>query len=588
MSEDQDFAKEMQKEFLDEVSYLIEQCEESYLKLENPQCRAAELDKIFRFVHSLKGTGAIVGFTDLASFAHVVEDCLSVLRMNPDQVSTDIISLLLKTGDVFKKRIATLKQGNDEPWDVSELKEEVLQATKRLVDATSSTRSSQHEMPAVENPDHKVTPQHDDTSATERSPHSQGTAQVSLVKIDPSRIDGVLDLVGELVVLKGQLLQVSANVTNPRHNEILGLLDKTIRELQDKTLFMRLTSIKPLFLRVQRVIRDLSVQLSKQVEFSMSGDDIEIDRTMIELLGDPLVHIARNAGDHGIEPAEARTLAGKPEKATVTMRARHSAGRVVIEIQDDGGGIDRDRVLKKARERNLVPAGIDSAHLSDQEIYNFLFMPGFSTAEKVTDVSGRGVGLDVVKTAVEKLKGTISIESKRGVGTKFQISVPLTTAITDGIIVMIHGHRFVVPMGSIVELVPIESKNVHVISQTEKALLVRNRTIPLIQMRDVLATIEQLGNERSSTPQDKRSMVLVIDYCGSPVALLVDGIIGQSQVVVKALPSTLSSCRGLAGASILGDGRIALVLDVDALAKNIRKSSVSSQRIHETAMQYGA
>lgn len=701
---EQDFIAELQREFLDEVTFLLEQCEESYLKLENPDCRAEELTKIFRLAHSIKGTGAAVGIEDLAGFAHKVEDLLSILRNDPSQVTPEIISLLLKAGDQFKVRVEMLKAKSQDPWDSEELKKEILAVTQSLTQRTPGAPASAPapapvaaapapvpvavpaapaapapsadiqvmtkeptpeelmailaamepegssipasvlqglqaaadaaktaaaapaaEAPApVETAPAEILPAPTETPAPPveaaapapaqtptpskpanapagatahggHPPAAGGASQGQSVKLDSGRIDAVLDLVGELVVIKSQLLQeFSGNAKQSiRQNGLLALLDKTVRELQDKTLTMRMTSLKPMFLKMQRIVRDLAIKLDKPVEFVTDGEDIEIDRTMIDLLADPLVHITRNAVDHGIEKKAVRAERGKPAKATVKMTAKQAGGRVLIEIRDDGGGIDRSRVLKKAIDNGIVTE-VAASRMTDRQVYDLLFAPGFSTAEKVTDVSGRGVGLDVVKSNIEKLKGTIDIESELGKGSTFRISLPLTTAIMDGIIVMIDGYRFVMPIDSIRELVQIADKSIIEITPDRKVVSVRDRVLPLIQMNEVLS-FARGGNystegeaavstgEQNAFGRQTKGMVVVIESLGFKTALRIDGVIGQSQVVVKSLGENMKSTSGIAGAAILGDGKIALVLDVDGLSRQI--NHVESHRQQEAELQ---
>lgn len=561
MALDQDIMQELQKEFLDEVSFLMDECEEAFLTLENQSNRAEKLNKIFRFVHSLKGTGASVGFTDLASFAHKLEDCLSILKVSPSLINEEIISLLLHAGDAIKLRILELKKDSKTPWEIQVLSEEVATQVVSLLARSEHLKNAQ----AVQNDRHPLSTTPSELRETSRP----------LVKVDPTRLEAVLDLVGELVVIKGQIMQDVDLASSPTQRETMGLLDRAIRELQDKTLFMRMTNLKPIFLRVQRAIRDVSVQLGKPVEFIMVGEDIEIDRAIIESLGDPLIHIARNAIDHGIEDHFLRAKMGKSPVAKVIMTAKQSAGRVILEVSDDGSGINREKVLQKAKERNLIDETVNTDLLPDSDIFNFMFQPGFSTAEKVTDISGRGVGLDVVKSTVERLKGDVTIQSQMGVGSIFRVSLPLTTAITDGIIVIIRGHRFVVPVSAIYEIVHVRNNEIYFVDKDNQCVTVRSETLPLLPVAEILCVAEknfQSYKKDTSLSASNRPVVLVSEISNTKIALLVDAVLGQSQVVVKPLSSTFENVVGVSGASILGDGGIALVIDMDSLWKKIISS----------------
>lgn len=598
------FLEQIRKDFLEETSYLLDQCEESYLKLEKPEHREAELANIFRLAHSIKGAGSAVGFTDLAEFAHVVEDCLSILRVHPNRITSEIISLLLKSGDAFKVRVDMLKQDSDGPWDVSQLKFELKAATLALSQPAGTQAPSMPSNPAqvIPFPEPKAEPktQVDPVVAAAPAPStpkptvdvasekvappqerrandrpeqaggaSSNKSQNSSVKVDTDRIESVLDLVGELVVIKSQLInETSTYNNNLKLNSIVSLLDKTIRELQDKALGMRMTPLKPLFLKAQRIARDLSIKLEKQVEFLMSGEDTEIDRNMVELVADPLMHIIRNSLDHGIERPETRRQKGKPEKGTVSVSARQVGGRVILKIEDDGGGINRDRVLKKGIERNLIPAGRSPESLSDSEVFNLIFAPGFSTAEQITDVSGRGVGMDVVKTNIEKLRGTIDISSNPERGTCMTVSIPLTTSITDGMLIVIQGRSYVIPMDSIRELGEVQPGAITRVSTHQEVLSVRGQLIPILPVNQIFASIPAAANHVEREGFNRTgNMIVVVEVNGKQFVLRIQGVIGQTQVVLKALGESFENIQGIAGAAILGDGKVSLVLDLDGLAK---------------------
>ncbi len=582
LSEDQEFLESLRKDFLDEVTFLLETCEESFLKLEDPQVRPDELGKIFRLAHSMKGTGAAVGFTDLASFAHVVEDYLSLLRVRPELVDTEVISVLLRSGDAFKNRIEMLKRKDPSVWDVEALRLEVRgliakaeggahapepaapsDEAKTWVALASETQSQVKASQSVTPP--PSSPPTISQAPPASAPPSTGSVipQAQSIKIDADRVENVLNIVGELVVIKSQLMNQTATYAQDlRLNSIVSLMDKTIRELQDKTLSMRMTPLKGMFLKTQRIIRDLSVKLGKPVDFHMSGEDTEIDRTMVELLSDPLMHMVRNSLDHGIEKVSTRRERGKQDKGIIHLSAQQIGGRIVVKIQDDGNGIPRDRILGKAIEKGLVPENMDPSTLTDSQVFNFIFAPGFSTAEAVTDVSGRGVGMDVVKTNIEKLKGTIEIESQDGQGSVFSISIPLTTSITDGMIVEVGTQLYLLPIETIRELVNIKAGSVVRMSNGVEVLNHRETIMPTLDL-------ESLLHSRAIDDQTERGKtMLLVDTGRQTVALRVSRVLGQAQVVLKPLGPNFSQTKGIAGAAILGDGKVALVLDPHTLGQN--------------------
>ncbi|HEY8272837.1 MAG TPA: ATP-binding protein, partial [Pseudobdellovibrionaceae bacterium] len=437
------------------------------MSLENGTNAAEDLSQIFRVAHSVKGGAAAVGLPDLCKFAHVMEDLLSVLRADPELVNSNVISLLLRSGDELKKRISSLQNGENSPWDPSALAQELVQTHENLTGT-----KIQHHVKKVEDPEEVKAEAPDDffseppenhanlelmaellgqMSPEERATSEQPSSQPVLrsatkgsqkpqnvvIKVDTGRVDSVLDAVGELVVLKNQLVDDDyiKGGGNIRLGGIVDQLDKAVRELYEKTLSIRMTPLKSLFVKMQRIVRDVSLSLNKPVDLQLIGEETEVERTVFELLGDPLVHLVRNAMDHGVENSQIRAERNKPAMAKVMVSAKQSGGNVMIDIVDDGGGINREKVLKKAIEKNLISPGVDPNSLSDDQVFQFIFSAGFSTADKVSDLSGRGVGLDVVRSNLERINGKINISSKLGQGTTFRLTIPLTTAITDGIVV---------------------------------------------------------------------------------------------------------------------------------------------------------
>ncbi len=581
--------EELQRDFLGEVTFLLEQCEESYLRLENPELREEELGKIFRMAHSMKGTGAAVGFTDLAEFAHKVEDCLTVLRNNTALVSTEVVTLLLRCGDAFKVRIEQLKRKDQAPWNVAALEAEVQAILRKLQGGEAPAPEVAVEAAEELHPDSisndaawealatqahvgilKVVPAATSVSAPGPASASPSSAAVAatgstikreVLKIDSERVESVLNLVGELVVLKSQLINKCAGA-DPQLNQLVSLVDKTIRELQDKTLSMRVTPLKSLFLKTQRVVRDLALKLGKPVEFVMEGEDTEIDRGMVDALADPLMHLARNSLDHGIENAAGRSSAAKPDKGMIYLRAYQRGGRILIELSDDGKGLQRERILSKALERGIVSAAA-AQEMSDRQVQALIFAAGFSTAEQVTDVSGRGVGMDVVKTQVEKLKGSIDIESVPGVGTLIRLSLPMTTSILDGMLVKLGDEPFILPMENIRELVDLDESQIVEVVTGKSAWRHRDRLYPVVDMQNGFRS-GRLGRPK---------LVAIVDGGGREVALLLSAVAGQSQVVLKSLDDRLRACRGVSGAAILGDGKVALVLDTAGISQAASEES---------------
>lgn len=448
----------------------------------------------------------------------------------------------------------------------------------KVVAATPPPAASEAKKPEEKKPDGK-------SSGSGGKPAAKTS---SSIKVDTGRVDSVLDAVGELVVLKNQLVSVHAEGAsqdqNMRLEGIVDQLDKTVRELYEKTLSIRMTPLKSLFVKIQRIVRDVSLTLKKPVDLQLVGEETEVERTVFELLNDPMVHLVRNALDHGIEPPDVREQRGKPATARVVVSAKQSGGNVIIEIVDDGGGINRERVLKKAIERNLVNPGVDPQSIPDEQVYQFIFAAGFSTAEKVSDLSGRGVGLDVVKSNLDKINGKINIQSKAGLGTTFRLTIPLSTAITDGIIVAMDGARYILPIHSIREIVRVTDSQYTRITGAGKVANIRGVLVPVVDVEYTIGSInwqnverdktiiERKQNMRMSEERSEESMLVIIETMTGLLAVPVDDVIGQAQVVVKPL-TTGYEVPEVAGAAILGDGRTVLILDPSQLIRESMKEA---------------
>lgn len=380
----------------------------------------------------------------------------------------------------------------------------------------------------------------------------------SVIRVDPERIDRLIDLVGELVINQAMLAQrVGEYGIAPSSNLAMGLdeLEQLTREIQDSVMAIRAQPVKSVFQRMPRLVREVANMTGKQARLVMDGENTEVDKTVIERLSDPITHMLRNAIDHGLESPEERKAAGKNPEGVVRLAALHRSGRIVIEVSDDGKGINRERVLSIAVKKGLISPDLT---LTDEEIDNLIFLPGFSTADKISDVSGRGVGMDVVKRSVQALGGRISITSRPGHGSTFTLSLPLTLAVLDGMVVDVAGETLVVPLAAIVESLRPKPEEVRPLGPVGSVLAVRDSFVPLI---DVGLTL----GYRDHSPNPTDGVVLLVEgEDGSRAALVADAIHGQRQVVIKSLEQNYQQVEGVAAATILGDGRVALILDVDA------------------------
>ena len=396
-------------------------------------------------------------------------------------------------------------------------------------------------------------------SAAGRRQRRRAATAGATIRVDLERVDRLINLVGELVINQAVLAQRVMEAGLARASAVaMGLdeLEQLTRGIQDSVMAIRAQPVKSVFQRMPRLVREVATQTGKPVRLVTEGEATEVDKTVIERLADPLTHMIRNAIDHGLESPEKRAAAGKPAEGTVRLSALHRSGRIVIEVTDDGGGIDRPRVRAIAEQRGLIAA---DATLSDEEVDNLIFLPGFSTADKVSDISGRGVGMDVVRRSIQALGGRISIASRPGEGSTFTLSLPLTLAVLDGMVVSVAGQTLVAPLTAIVETLQPRAADVHGVGGTGRVIAIRETFTPLIDVGVALGF-------RSEPLDASQSVALLIESeAGQRAALQVDAIQGQRQVVIKSLEANYEHVAGIAAATILGDGRVALILDVDTI-----------------------
>ncbi|MCA9266071.1 MAG: chemotaxis protein CheA, partial [Planctomycetales bacterium] len=392
------------------------------------------------------------------------------------------------------------------------------------------------------------------------------------IKVDRDRLDKLINVIGELVI--GQAMveeEVAAWQASVGHESLaMSQLNKTVRDLQELSLSLRMVPVGSAFHKMARIVRDLGRKLNKQIRFETEGDETELDKTVVDQIGDPLLHMVRNAADHGIESPEERVAAGKPPEGRVALRAYHQGGNIYIEIEDDGRGLNREALLAKAIERGIVS---ETDVLSDGQIDNLIFAPGFSTAKQVTDVSGRGVGMDVVRRNVEALQGSVSVSSRFGKGSTVVIRLPLTLAILDGLSIRVGQEVYIVPILSVVESFRPQHSDVKHIGGRGEVVMVRGEVVPLLRLGRLLHI--PTNNDDQHPAND---LVVIVEDRGRKYALLVDELLGQSQVVIKNLETNYRKVDGVAGATILGDGRIAMILDVFGLVCLIGNGQPSGHR----------
>ncbi len=402
----------------------------------------------------------------------------------------------------------------------------------------------------------------------ERKKSSGGKQQSSSIRVAIEKVDALVDMIGELVITQSMLSQIGENFSVDmieRMREGLAQLERNTRELQESVMQIRMLPISFAFNRFPRVVHDLSATLGKKVELVVSGEGTELDKTVLEQIGDPLVHLVRNSIDHGIESPQERIAKGKPEVGTVNLNAYHQGGNIVIEVSDDGAGLNKKAIMNKAVQQGLIDEGED---LPDAEAFDLLFRPGFSTAKEITDVSGRGVGMDVVRRNVRTLGGNVEVTSEPGMGSTFTVRLPLTLAILDGQLLRIGNEIFIIPLVSIIESIQVNMEHVNSIAHQAEVYQLREEYLPIVRLHDRLQLDE--GNKDL-----ENGLLVVVEADGKRAALMVDDLLGQQQVVIKSLETNFHKMMGLSGATILGDGTVALILDVAELMNDSVVSTVA-------------
>jgi two-component system chemotaxis sensor kinase CheA len=380
-------------------------------------------------------------------------------------------------------------------------------------------------------------------------------------------MDSLVNLVGELVIAQLMVVQdpVVGGLSDQRVQRNLAHLGKIVRDLQETSMSLRMVTLKSTFQKMARLVRDVAAKAGKRIQLEVEGEDVELDRNVVEEIGDPLVHMIRNACDHGIEPASDRVAVGKSETGTLRLRAFHSGGSIVIEVEDDGRGLSRERIIRKCLEKGLIDPSRNTAEIPDGEVFNYIFLPGFSTAEKVTDISGRGVGMDVVRRNIEALRGSVEIRSTPGKGSVFSMRLPLTMAIIDGMVVRVGSQRYIVPTLNIERSFRPTAEQLTTVLGKGEVAKVRDALLPIHRLQRVFNLSE---GERAF----ERGLLLVLENGKRRACVFVDEILGQQQVVIKSLGDSQPQIRGVSGGAILGDGLVALIVDVGGLLETATAS----------------
>ena len=562
-----DFESELKIGFLDEASQSINDVEECFLDLEKNPENLETINKIFRLAHNLKGSSKAVGFNEFGAFTHEFETFILKIKNGQLKCTQEVVNILLEANDHVKVMVDGLKSNLDAKFDSESLLQRMKNyspSSEPVVTTATPTHFEEkkqeptiEEILAAESAKEALLSNQviDKPKKVVAAVAAKATADETL-RVALSKVEGLLNSVGEMVILQSVLQQQMEQVESEQLKKVVHQISKISKEIQDSSMSLRMTAIKPVFQKMQRIVRDTALALNKDIQLVLTGEETEIDKTVLDRIGDPLVHLIRNSVDHGIESAQVRTEKGKPVQGLVYLSAYHKSGSLIIEIKDDGGGLNPVKLKKKAIEKGLVKP---DAHLSDLECQQLIFAPGFSTKEQVTDVSGRGVGMDVVKTNIAELNGEIKIESQVDVGTTFRIILPLTMAIIDSLIVKYSEHKFAIPLNHVHETLKPKEAQIQMNKNMGETLLLRDENLPLYRLGDFFGF-------RSEIPSAEL-ICLVIRTAKEPFGLLVDDILYQSQIVTKQLGTEIQGVKGISGSTILGDGKPALIIEPMDLIK---------------------
>ncbi len=535
--------------FLEEGEQLIEELETLLLDLEHIADKKETMDGIFRIFHNIKGSARAVGFEALGAFCHELETYLLEIKNGQQTVTGEIINGLLKSRDILGSALTTYKSDMNATVDFN-----VHFSSHSPPVSQSETSQDDAAVDSVESlpPQTLVVPE-----------KKVGASSDTSVRVNLKRVDQLINSIGELVVLDSVLRQQSAQKGDGPMSKTVEQIAKIIREVQDLSMSLRMVPVKTLIQKLQRICRDTSTALNKSVDFKVIGEDIEIDKTILDAISDPLVHLVRNAIDHGLESAADRQAANKSATGTLTLKFLHEGGKMHICLKDDGAGLDRQRITDKALEKGLITS---AENLSEQKVFDLIFAPGFSTKANVTEVSGRGVGMDVVRTSVEALGGNIEISSEFQRGTEFKIALPLTVAIIEGMVVKSKNDNFIIPFTQVSETVKVIDLDLKKGPESGTLLNLRGKYLPVYSLQELLdgKKVERHDGIGIITKTSRVEFVVIVD-----------NVIGQQQIVVKQLGAELSGFKRFVGSGVLGDGKPALILDLAQLAdeelKRIRK-----------------
>ncbi|MEJ5263105.1 MAG: chemotaxis protein CheA [Ignavibacterium sp.] len=590
--------REIVESFLVESKEIIDSLDLDLIELEKNPTDENLLNKVFRSFHTIKGSAGFLNLTKLTALTHRCEDILNKLRKREANLSSEIMDAILIGYDKMKELLLSIENKHSEDVEtdkvISKLQKTINRMSGSIVETSEKKidekpkrgRRKKNDISATENKSFEVDETKKEIVEEKSTPTTEQKSELdnnssdakkadNTIRVDVEKLDELLNMVSELVLGRNRLAQINMDVSREFEGtqlareleETTKLIDMMTNELQQLVMKTRMVKIGKVFNKYPRLVRDLSKSANKKINLITEGEDTELDKTLIEEINDPLVHIIRNSIDHGIEKEEDRIKAGKNPVGTIKLKAEHEGNNILITIEDDGKGIDPEVIKSKAITKGLISKE-KADELSKQDILNLIFLPGFSTAEVVTNISGRGVGMDVVKTNVTKLRGMINLESTVGLGTKIQIKLPLTLAIISGMVVKVDSEQFVIPLNSVVEVIRVHSENIYTINN-KPVIKLRDRIIPLVSLRDVVL------NHNNKSSENIWQYVVIVGIAERVVGIEVDELLGQKEIVIKSLGSYIGRVPGIAGSTIMGDGTVILILDINEL---INKTQHDNQK----------
>ncbi len=566
---------EMVKQFVVDASELLDGMEQDLLALEKAPDNMELIESVFRNMHSLKGNAGFFNYGDISQVCHRAETFLDLVRSGKALAEANQISLILQVLDFLRSAIENLDAGKpavisgkigllDLMSDVLSLEEEVSPSEETPEKASAeqeqkeTNKKSESQEQKTESVSSKKTEAKPQTNAAKKSRSSIS----DVIRVDVEKLNKLMNLVGEIVISESM---VSHNpdlraLEMESVEKSISYLQKNVRELQELATAMRMIPLSGLFGKMKRLIRDLATKNNKKIDLIINGGETEVDRSVLEHISDPLVHILRNSADHGIEAPAAREEKGKPGTGRIELSAKQVGGEIWIIVEDDGNGLNREKILKKALEKGLISES--EMDMADEKVWNLIFQPGFSTADKVSDISGRGVGMDVVVRNVEKIRGRVEVDSTQGQGTRVNLRIPLTTAIVDGMLMRVEETIYAIPTLDIKESLQVGEQNVVDLMDGQEVIKIRERLIPILRLHE----LHELSFKAKPLSE---GIVVVTEKGAQGIGFLVDEILGQQQLVIKPLPEYLGNIKGVSGCAVLGNGEICLILDLSNLIKMV-------------------